>query len=100
MGATVACRILALMSQQSGAAESLLAEAATHAFAVVVGTCLADRTAPSEVFLPVSAAERIGARVNDAESTASVPSVFHQRVEHLALDLQRSILLALLRVMY
>lgn len=98
--AAIACRVLAAMPQGCALAESLLVNAATHAFAFVVGTCLTDRSAPSEVFLPTAALERVSAQVaiDDEVSPAAVPSVFHQRIEYLALDLLKNLLVALLRV--
>lgn len=103
--AAAACRMLALMSQRSGLAESLLADAATQSFIFVLNTCLTDRSAPSEVFLPASGAEFLGAQPlassSDAPASvgapAAVPSIFHQRVEYLALDFLRNLLVALLR---
>jgi len=94
-----ACRVLAAMPSGCALAESMLIDAATQAFAFAVGTCLSERLAPSEVFLPVAALERASAQVAlDGEaSPAEVPSVFHQRVEYLGLDLLRSLLAALLR---
>eukprot|EP00929_Paragymnodinium_shiwhaense_P006638 TRINITY_DN11045_c0_g1_i1.p1 TRINITY_DN11045_c0_g1~~TRINITY_DN11045_c0_g1_i1.p1 ORF type:complete len:3077 (+),score=722.35 TRINITY_DN11045_c0_g1_i1:129-9359(+) len=102
---TAACRILALLSGRCAQAESLLAEAATQAFAFIVNTCVTERSSPSEVFLPVSQLEQLSARPTgrqgnaDAEaSPAAVPSIFHQRVGYLALDFSKSLLTALLRV--
>ncbi|CAK0798231.1 unnamed protein product [Prorocentrum cordatum] len=96
--ASAACRVLALMRHRCGVVESILADAATQAFVFIIGACLSERSVPSEVFLPISEAERVAARVApDSEaSPAEVPSVFHQRVERIALDLVKSLLAALL----
>jgi len=99
--ATVACRALALMAGSNCAlAEALLAETAASALAFVVGSCLTERSSPSEVFMPISAMERLAAQVQlDSEATpAETPSIFHQRIEYLALELLRNVLVALLRV--
>ncbi|CAE8702771.1 unnamed protein product, partial [Polarella glacialis] len=98
--ASLACRLLALMSGKCPLAESLVAEAATRALVFVVGSCLTERSTASEVFLPTSGDERIAAKVAiDCESApAVVPSVFHQRVEYLSLGLLRNVLFALLRI--
>lgn len=98
--AAVACRLLALMSHRCSLAETLLVEAATQAFVFVVGTCLSERSSPSEVFVPVTAVERLAAQLpSDSEaSPALVPSIYHQRVEYLALELHRNLLVALLSV--
>eukprot|EP00928_Gymnodinium_smaydae_P100646 TRINITY_DN9921_c0_g1_i1.p1 TRINITY_DN9921_c0_g1~~TRINITY_DN9921_c0_g1_i1.p1 ORF type:complete len:2483 (-),score=370.45 TRINITY_DN9921_c0_g1_i1:55-6945(-) len=105
--ANAICRVLALMKNRSGLVESLLAEAAMHSLSFVVNTCLTERSSPSEVFLPVSGLEQLSGQspgskgTDDASlsqgSPASVPSVFHQRVEFLALDLCRNLLATLLR---
>eukprot|EP00927_Polykrikos_kofoidii_P029395 TRINITY_DN25421_c0_g1_i1.p1 TRINITY_DN25421_c0_g1~~TRINITY_DN25421_c0_g1_i1.p1 ORF type:complete len:1210 (-),score=226.36 TRINITY_DN25421_c0_g1_i1:61-3585(-) len=98
--ASAACRLLALLPQRSALTDLLLTDAATQAFMFVVNACLTDRSTASEIFLPVSVAERLGAHLApDGESCpASVPSVFHQRVEYLGLDFVRNLLVALLRV--
>mmetsp|Transcript_151058 Transcript_151058/g.262462 ORF Transcript_151058/g.262462 Transcript_151058/m.262462 type:complete len:766 (-) Transcript_151058:17-2314(-) len=98
--ATMACRILALVSHRVGLAELLLADATAQALVFLVGTCFAEISSASEVFMPVSVAERIGAQLApEAEAApAEVPSLFHQRVQYLSLDLVRSLMLSLLRV--
>jgi len=98
--ATVVSRVLALLSHRCSLAESLLTETAAPACVFVVSSCLAERSSPSEVFIPITAVERLGAQIPlDSEaSPAEVPSVFHQRVGYLALELFRSLLVALLRV--
>ncbi|CAK0873250.1 unnamed protein product [Prorocentrum cordatum] len=96
--ASVACRVLALMRHRCGVAESILADAATQAFVFIVGACLSERSVPSEIFLPISEVERVAANIAPGSETspAVVPSVFHQRVERIALELTRSLLAALL----
>jgi len=98
--ATIACRMLALMANRCELAKSVLVNSATQAFVFVTSTCLSERAAPSEVFIPISAIEKLGAWLpTDCEaSPAIVPSVFHQRVGYLALEFQRNLLSALLRV--
>eukprot|EP00930_Biecheleria_cincta_P039213 TRINITY_DN26976_c0_g1_i1.p1 TRINITY_DN26976_c0_g1~~TRINITY_DN26976_c0_g1_i1.p1 ORF type:complete len:689 (+),score=107.74 TRINITY_DN26976_c0_g1_i1:131-2068(+) len=101
--AALMCRVLAFMCAASPIAQSLMTEGATQALVFVIGSCLTERSTPSEVFLPVSADERIAAQVGQAlgdneRMPAQVPSVFHQRVEYLGLDLLRHISFALLRI--
>lgn len=81
-------------------AETLLADAASQSLIFIVRTCLADASSPLEVFAPVSAVERLSARLDTENETvpAEVPSIFHQRIQFLALNLSRNVLLALLRV--
>jgi len=98
--ATVSCRVLSLMSHRCGLAETLLADAASQSLIFIVRTCLTDVSSPLEVFAPVSAVERISARLETESEMvpAEVPSIFHQRIQFLALTLSRNVLLALLRV--
>lgn len=100
--ATLMGRVLA-MSQRSAVARRLAEDAAAQAMIFIMGSCLTERSTPSEVFLPSSGEERLAAQVSpiavDGETTpAQVPSIFHQRVEYLGLELLRNLLLALLRI--
>jgi len=99
--AAVACRLLALMPRDFAAADRLLADAATHALAFVIGTCLTERSNPSEIFMPVSLEEQLSAQVDRKTEAATlpavVPSVFHQRLEYITLDLLQSMLSGLLK---
>jgi len=100
--ATLMGRVLA-MSQRSATARRLAEDAAAQAMIFIMGSCLTERSTPSEVFLPSSGEERLAAQVSpiavDGETTpAQVPSIFHQRVEYLGLELLRNLLLALLRI--
>lgn len=100
--AALMSRVLAFMSPGSALARSLAEDAAAQAMIFIMGSCLTERSAPSEVFLPSSKEERLAAQVPevlDGEATpAQVPSIFHQRVEYLGLELMRNLLLALLRI--
>lgn len=96
-------RVLAFMSQRSATARRIAEDAAAQAMIFVMVSCLTERSTASEVFLPSSREERLAAQVPqvavDGETTpAQVPSVFHQRVEYLGLELLRNLLLALLRI--
>ncbi|CAJ1332932.1 unnamed protein product [Effrenium voratum] len=94
-------RVLAFLCQRSAVARSLAAEAAAQAMVFVMNSCLTERSRPSEVFLPRSGEERLAAQVPEmavGEIPAQAPSIFHQRVEYLGLELLRNLLLALLRI--
>jgi len=97
--AAAACRVVAVLAHQ-GIAAPLLVDAAMQASSFIVNACLSERSAPSELFLPVATLEKIGAGVaTDGEvSPAAVPSVFHQRIEYLALDFLKSFLVGMLRL--
>jgi len=101
--ATLMARILAFLSSSCSLAQSLATDASLRAMIFIMASCLTERSSPSEVFLPISAEERAAALVHqvavDGDSTsAQVPSIFHQRVEYLGLEVTRSLLLALLRI--
>lgn len=101
--ATLMARVLAFLSNSCSLAQSLATDASLRAMIFIMASCLTERSSPSEVFLPISAEERAAALVQqvavDGDSTsAQVPSIFHQRVEYLGLEVTRSLLLALLRI--
>ncbi|CAD7971970.1 unnamed protein product [Amoebophrya sp. A25] len=55
----------------------------------------------SDVVRPLSVAEKAAAGMDDAlylHSSASIPSIYHQRIQYLVFDACRSLLMALLRV--